>query len=202
LVTVASHDLTRPAIWGSAVTYLYIAAGFLALLGTFNLVLTLGVVRRLRELESRPAGRAAPAGTFVIGPGATVTRREVTDTAARSARLPDPGAATLVGFFATDCPSCADSLPEFLARATADGRHRTLAVVTGARDDDHRYVDQLAPTVPVVADPEADDLVSAFRVRVFPAFVLLGPDGIVRASGNSLDDVPAPRLTSEASRAR
>lgn len=165
------------------------ALAFVGLLGLLNLLLTLGLVRRLRDLESRPAAPSSASG-FMVGRGTGVERQATVDVAGRPVSLPDPAFPTVIGFFTTGCPPCADSMPGFLARAADAGPERTVAVVTGARDDDDRYVRRLAPTVPVVADADADALVEAFHVRAFPAFVLLGPDGTVRASGISLDDLP------------
>lgn len=160
------------------------------LISLLNLLLTLGLVRRMRELESRPAATAPRPSGFVAGPGTAVGPRATVDVTGRPVPLPDPASLTVIGFFATDCPSCADSMPGFLTRAAGAGPDRAIAVVTGARDDEDRYVRRLAPTVPVVADQAADELAAAFRVRAYPAFVLLGPDGTVRASGLSLDDLP------------
>ena len=163
------------------------AVTVVGLLGLLNLLLTLGLVRRLRELEAGPAATPPRAGGLVVSAGAAVETHATVDVAGRPVLLPDPDASTVVGFFATDCPSCADSIPAFLARA---GRDRTVAVVTGPRDDDDAYVRRLAPAGRVVADGDADGLVGAFQVRAYPAFVRLDPDGTVRASGHSLGDVP------------
>ncbi|MCX4680166.1 peroxiredoxin family protein [Streptomyces sp. NBC_01433] len=118
-----------------------LAVGALALV---NLVLTVGVVRRLREhsdlLERAPvpavgmpegmSGIAAvgtPIPSFTAGPpDSPVTDRDLAD-------------GTLVAFFSPTCAPCRDKLPGFAARYAdrPEEARRVLAVVVGDSGDSH-----------------------------------------------------------------
>ncbi len=160
-----------------------------------NLLLTYGVIRRLRRhslLLSGPDAAGAPvaaAGSVLGDFAATATDGT---PVARSA-FTEP---TLVGFFSPGCRPCEELIPRF--EAVVQGRaavqegvevRRFLAVVSsGAREE--AYIARLAALVPVVSGPEAAKVEKAFDVRGFPAVCVVGAGGVIMASGVQL--LPQP----------
>lgn len=161
------------------------AVVIVGVVGALNLILTYGVIRRLRE------------HTQLIGSGAGVdlapTMREVgeqvgafTATAVDGSpvALDQFAGPTLVGVFASGCSTCAEKVPAFVKQAATfpAGRQSVLAVVVA--DDDLAaapYVDMLGDVAVVVREDGGGSIVPALGVSGFPAFGLLD-GGVVRAS--------------------
>ena len=172
---------------------IYVVGGLCAL----DLLLTLGVIRRLRThttvlgqlrgLEEMGGPPPLPVGASVGGFTAATQ-----DGGSVSAELFDRE--VLVGFFAPDCDGCTRLLPSFLelAPAIAGGREQVLAVVTGVGDGVEEYVAKLRPFAQVVVEEPQGPVARAFSVNMVPAFVLVGPGGTVVASGSTLDALPVP----------
>ncbi|MER7277024.1 TlpA disulfide reductase family protein [Dactylosporangium sp. NPDC000244] len=161
-------------------TVLLVAVLLLAVLTVFNLVLVLGVIRRLRAFEGRPdAGPpmlTAPAGTRVGDfTSSTVDGSEVS-----------LGSRALVGFFSTTCPACHERLGDFREAAA---RHSGAAFAVVVRDGGgvEPMLAGLGDTPVVVEDPDGP-VASAFGVQGFPAFVLVRA-GVIESTGVQ---VPVP----------
>ncbi|WP_370965634.1 TlpA family protein disulfide reductase [Amycolatopsis sp. cg9] len=171
----------------------------LGVLGVVNLVLLLGVVRRLREhakaIEAASAGGgAAPEVMIAPGtaPGAFTT--STTDGVTVSGEGL-PGSA-LIGFFTPHCGACTEQLPRFLERAEAEpgGRAAVLAVVIGTDlDEDTRAMARsFEPVAHTVIEPPDGPVASAFGVRGFPAVCVLDDDGRIASRGFVLEELTAP----------
>lgn len=172
-----------------------VALAVVVVLTLLNLVLLLGVVRRLREHETRiasigqggvdpgPPELIAPAGTRV---GAFATR-SVDGRAVDNATLPAPA---LVGFFSPGCDTCHERLPDF-QRAAQAHPSRPLAVVIQDGRDPAELVGELDASSTVVLDEPGGPMMEAFGVRGFPVFALVDADGTIRASGYELPLQPA-----------
>ncbi|WP_380824050.1 TlpA disulfide reductase family protein [Sphaerisporangium rhizosphaerae] len=156
--------------------------------------MTLALVRRIREHTKRlddlsgmgPAGRlpapGSPIGDFTAG---TVHHEPV------SRAMLDAGA--VVGFFSPGCEPCRAALPGFLAHAGAlrGGRDRVLAVVAGAEESDPMVL-ALAEVTRVVVEDHEGPVASAFGVRAFPTFCLVGPEASIAAARFDLSALTAP----------
>jgi thiol-disulfide isomerase/thioredoxin len=188
--------------WRSDMPYLAAAVGLLTLLTLFNLVLMLGVIRRLRDHSERlgslgtggipvPPAPIIPAGE-TVGAFATVT----TDGDAVSSELFD--GETLVGFFSPSCQPCKAQLPKFVAYAESfhGGRDKVLAVViTGAPDEDaDPYVTALSGAARVVVESHGGPLSEAFDITGFPSVALVDSAGTVRATAARVGDLDASLL--------
>lgn len=174
----------------------YLAAAIVVVgsLCVFDLVLSLGVVRRLREhtevLNGLTQGRlpiGAPADADAVQVGETVgefVATTVDDEPVLRELLVTP---TLVGFFSPGCEPCATELPQFVERATAmsDGAGHALAVIDAETDREAiDYAERLRPVAQVVVQGHRDGaLQAAFRVVGYPAFYLVGAGGTVLAHG-------------------
>ncbi|MGN9843989.1 TlpA family protein disulfide reductase [Nonomuraea sp. H19] len=157
----------------------------LALMGTLtllNLILTFGVIRRLREhtglLSSRGADTMATVGTTVADFAATTTDGEPITKEVLAGQ-------TLVGFLSPTCGPCKETLPDFVrhAREAVGGRRQVLTVISGEEDAATEMIAQLTPVSRVIVEPHGGPMATAFEVRGFPSFALLDGTGTVTAVG-------------------
>lgn len=174
--------------------YLVAAVVILGLLCLLNLVLNVGLIRRVRTHTDRldqlakamspydgvPVGERVDDFTATTVGGAPVSRDLLIGR-------------TLVGFFSPGCQPCATELPLFIeyARSMPDGPGQVLAVVTAADAGGAEYVERLAEVARVVVEGHGGALKAAFQVAGFPMLYLLGADGVVLASGFSVAELEA-----------
>lgn len=170
--------------------YLLMAVALVATLCLLDLLLTFGVIRRLREhtelLSRRPGGEPTPAVGSRVG---EVSATATDGTVVRPTRFAVP---TMVAFFTPGCEPCAELLPRFTAFAREGTGTAPVAVVVGPEPDE--YVARLAPVATVVSGEQARALADAFSVNGFPTVCVIGPDGTVVEVGQHL--VTAPTLAS------
>jgi hypothetical protein len=170
-----------------------------------NLLLTFGVIRRLRE-HAQALETVSPRTTLTVGAtvpdfAATTDRGE----AVSAATLRSTGA--LVAFLAPDCPACEEQLPAVrsrLAEAVA-GPAAVLVVLTrlhpapdaadSAAAEAAALVENLGvaggPAL-IVHEPLDGPAQLAFQVAAFPAFYLVDTAGRVEAVTNAAAQLPAP----------
>ncbi|MEV0386484.1 hypothetical protein [Nonomuraea sp. NPDC050643] len=176
--------------------FISVAVILVGVLCLLDLVLTFGVIRRLRahtaQLESLGQGGSwtsdlIPSPGFEVGEVTAATVDGETVSAETFAER------TLVAFFAQGCTACEEKLPEFVSHAGAvpGGRDRVLAVVSGEPGPMAETIAALASVARVVTGTQADPVVAAFAVRAFPTFGVV-EGGTVRAMDNDLARLPAP----------
>jgi hypothetical protein len=155
-----------------------------------DLVLTLGVIRRLREhsaLISRALDGSGGVSDFMLPKGSALPELRATTVDGLSA--PDSGP-LLIGFFSPTCKACVRRLPGFVDYARAfDGR--VLGIAVGAPEDVRGIVDELRPVAEVVVEPADGPLANVLRVKGLPAMATVGPDNVVVASGFELAALPS-----------
>jgi len=163
-----------------------------------NLVLVLGILRRLREHAERLDEHHSGHGGQRDEPMASVdsTVQEFTAVAADGTALSRGwlDGVVLVGFFSLSCKPCRDFLPRFVEAASRHpgGRARTLAVVVGASDEAAApFVAALRPVATLIREGEQGPTMNAFGVRGFPAFALVEEQGRIRASAFDVESLPA-----------
>jgi hypothetical protein len=167
--------------------------GAIALL---DLLLTVGVIRRLRqhtEQLSNLSTPGGPAGDIIIGAGEQAGEFAATTTDGEPVSRDLLSGQTLVGVLSAGCSACQERLPEFVSRAESfpGGRGQVLAVLAGEPDEVEPYREQLAPVARVVIEPPMDGPISkALQVQGYPAFALLDADGKVVAGGFSFEQLP------------
>ncbi|MFC5180503.1 peroxiredoxin family protein [Actinomadura harenae] len=176
--------------------YLVAAVVLFGVLSVLNLLLTFGILRRMRA--DAAAGPQAPAGAgdmFALKPGATVPDFQAVTT--RDEPVTRESAAGVVAFFSADCDGCHDLLPSFLERAGALGRENVLAVFGG---DEPETVAELEKVARVVqADRDGGAVSRAFQNEWTPALYLLGEDGRITGSGARMHELPLHTLPVPAS---
>lgn len=169
---------------------LLVVVGAVAVL---NLLLTVGVIRRLREHTQRLSTLGAAPVAAMLAAGQRVGAFAATTTDGEPVTRDLLSGPTLVGVFTPGCGACEERLPDFLTRARdfPGGRAQVLAVVAGEAGETTAYRDRLTGAARVVVEPPAGGpLATALEVSAFPAFGLLDADGVVVASGLRPDDLP------------
>ncbi|MEV1243278.1 hypothetical protein ACIBO2_33410 [Nonomuraea sp. NPDC050022] len=153
--------------------FLVAAVVFLALLCLFNLVLNLGVLRRLREHTAELERLAGHAMLMPYDPGVLVGRT-----------LPEAAAgARLVGFFDVGCSTCHERAPQFAEEA---GKEPALAVITGDGAKVADLVTVVGGVSSVITGDEAGSLAHALGVEAFPTFLRADQEGRVLAADTEL----------------
>jgi peroxiredoxin len=162
-----------------------------------DLVLTLGVMRRLREhadLLARSSAADGPARDPMLAAGEVAAPFHAVDTTGEPVTRDALTGRTLVGFFTPDCDACTERMPGFLAEAAAfpGGRAQVLAVVAAGAEDASAYRDRLAGVARVVVEPHRTGVAKALGVRGFPTFCVLDGTGRVIETGLPSDRSPVP----------
>ncbi|MEV6928529.1 hypothetical protein AB0M46_29135, partial [Dactylosporangium sp. NPDC051485] len=171
-------------------SYLIAVVVLVGVVGLLNLVLTYGVIRRLREHTELLSGGAAEAPW--PAPGTEIGAFAATTTAGRDLRTADLADGLQVGFFRTGCAPCQERMPQFAARAEAAGDpERFLAVLAGDPQELAGEIARLAPVAQVVLTGRDSDVIKAFEVTAFPTLVLVGPQP--RCAGRGRRTEPGPR---------
>ncbi|MFD7729332.1 TlpA family protein disulfide reductase [Kitasatospora phosalacinea] len=160
-----------------------------------DLLLSLGIVRRLREhtaeLEelARIKGVIQPRG---LAAGTPVPDFAAVDTDGAPVRRDALPADALVGFFSPTCGPCKDLLPDFTALAARlpGGRTQTLAVVVGDPDAAGELVAALAPVATVVVERPRGAVSAAFEVANYPTLFSLDAAHRVDAVGHGMAALP------------
>ncbi|MFC7549386.1 TlpA family protein disulfide reductase [Plantactinospora sp. GCM10030261] len=174
-------------------SYLVTAVAVLALLCLVNLVLSFGVIRRLRqhtELLNRP-GHDAGERDLVRPVGSPVGEFATTTVDGDPVSRESVGAATLFGFFSVQCPACRERKPDFLAGAPryAAAGWNVLAVVVGDPAESADLVTELRSAGAVLTEEMGGSVGRAFALTGFPAFVLVR-DGRIAASSFDFHQLP------------
>jgi thiol-disulfide isomerase/thioredoxin len=170
----------------------YLAAAVIAVaaLGLVNLLLTLAVIRRLRQHTELLLDRSEPVGDGVVAVGERPAEFATVDIEG----LPVPGdGPRLVGFFSPQCKPCKETLPAFVEQAARypQGRSRVLAVVTGDGPEVAEFTSDLSRVAQVVVESLDGPVTRAFQVSGYPAWCVLDEHGVVQHSGVGLNDLPA-----------
>jgi hypothetical protein len=152
-----------------------------------DLLLTFGVIRRLREqTDGTSATRTMglPAGRAPAPFSAVSTAGELVSGAA---------GLRIVAFFST-CPKCPERVPPFAEylRIHRVSRYSVLAVSAGSGTEPQPYLAELATLAQICVEPQGGAIQHAFEVAGFPWFYLLDPDGVVIASGHDPARLPEP----------
>jgi thiol-disulfide isomerase/thioredoxin len=164
------------------------ALAFLALaVCLLDLVLTLGVIRRLRQhtelISKLSSGGRRPSA--MLAEGETAGPFEAVATTGESLSRDRLSGETLVGAFAPHCSACEEKLPAFVEFATTfpGGREQVIAVVVGPENEAETYREQLEPVARVVIEPPmTGEMDTALALNAFPAFGVLDQSGTVVSS--------------------
>jgi hypothetical protein len=166
--------------------YIATAIVLLSMLCLMNLILTLGIIRRMRA-EANELGRHSrmPAE---LGPGSPIGEFAARTTDGET--VSHVSLSGVVGFFSARCKPCQDLMPRFAEYAKGVSRDKVLAVIGG---DDEQAVQFLTPVARVVvADLAGGPMAAAFGNTMTPTLYLVGDDHRVVATGERIEDLPGP----------
>ncbi|MBP2325032.1 thiol-disulfide isomerase/thioredoxin [Kibdelosporangium banguiense] len=174
------------------------AVVLVGILCVIDLLLSFGIIRRLREQnealqlvqQQQTAGLdddiALPAGSAVGAFAATtVGGTELTN-------VDIIGSPLLIGFFSPNCEPCKERMPQFIEYATRFNG-RVIAVASGSVEETTDMVARLGEVGDVLVEPNEEAPVhKAFGAKGYPAMCLVGDDGVVQASGWEMAALPVP----------
>ncbi|MEU9546171.1 hypothetical protein [Streptomyces mirabilis] len=172
--------------------FLVTAVVLIAVLCLLNLLLTFGVIRKLRAQADEKADRVAdgpiiPADSAVPGFSAVTTAGE---------RITREGLGeAMLGFFSPDCRACKERLPLFVeqARTTVRATGRSvLTVVHGTDEEAREQVAALSEVAHVVVEPGDGPLGEAFDIAGYPVYGPITVDGTLSATAFDSGRLPAP----------
>jgi hypothetical protein len=150
------------------------------LVSVVNLILAIGVVRRLREHTKQlvNVGRVPPDDVRALRVGAEVGEFEATTVDGLRVSRETFAARTVVAFLTPGCEPCIDKLPGFVeyARRAPGGRNQVLAVVVGDADEAADMVADLRGVALVVVERHGGALTSAFQVTASPVLLMAEPN--------------------------
>jgi thiol-disulfide isomerase/thioredoxin len=179
------------------VAYVWVAIAVVGALCVFDLFLSFGVIRRLREQTEalERLGGLGGGSDATVRVGDRVGDFVARTTAGEAVHRDHPDAVRLVGFFSPGCAPCAERIPQFLAYGGRAGMPLVAVVVvdrgdTAAQAEGASYVTRLDGAAQVVMEGTGGAVATAFGVTSFPALCLIDPQGIVVASGNTIGELP------------
>ncbi|RJL20821.1 TlpA family protein disulfide reductase [Bailinhaonella thermotolerans] len=171
---------------------------FFSLLCVLNLLLTVGLVRRIREhttmLQDLTRMSGLPPSAAVKDlpyPGDEVGAFSAATTDGETVTrelLPDR---TIAIFLAPECATCREKVPAIAAWARGQDRRRVLVVIDGQVTDPADLVEALSPVARVVVETRGTPVADAFHVRGFPAFCAVS-EGRVTLVDVDFARLPAP----------
>ncbi|WP_432036270.1 peroxiredoxin family protein [Streptomyces cucumeris] len=173
--------------------YLIAAVVVLAVLCLLNLLLTFGIVRKLRAGQGNayagddpglmiPNGSAMPEFEAETIDGETISGETLRDA--------------LIGFVSPHCSACREQLPNFVEIA---GNHRArgrtvVAFVHGDAEDARKMIEPLRGIAShvVIEDAEDGPTEKAFKVAGYPVFGIVDGAGTLTASNIKPKELPDP----------
>ncbi|MFC0628093.1 TlpA family protein disulfide reductase [Kribbella deserti] len=163
---------------------LTVAVVLIGVVLVLDLMITLGLVRRLRshaEMLTKlvnTSNQGLDVGIVAVGtPIASFTA-----TALDGLEVA-PAGGTVLGFFSTRCDTCAESLPGFLAYAEPLGKERVIAIVNGDEPMLTEMAEKLSKVARVVIEAHDGPVARAVGVVGTPTLVVLDDNLRVAASG-------------------
>jgi hypothetical protein len=171
-----------------ALTAALSVVGVLCLL---DLILTLGVIRRLREhTEMLAEVNGGPPPVMRIQVGSSPAHFSA--IAADGGLVSGASGLFVVAFFSSSCPICPERVEPFARYLTNSDvpPDRALVVIVGPVSDPPPYRDRLAAVARLVAEDVDGEISRAYQVVAFPAFALMDGTGNVLAASHDPAELP------------
>ncbi|MEU7854348.1 hypothetical protein [Nonomuraea sp. NPDC049141] len=158
-----------------------------------NLLLTFGVIRRLRDHTETLTnlmryGGGAATDIPVVGAAVGEFTASTVDGDPVSTDLLT--GTTAVVFLSSECTTCRAQLPSLAVWAGERDRERVLVVIDTTASDGADLVAALTNVARVVRDPAGGPVCEAFGVSAFPAACVV-TDGVVVATAPDFSRLPA-----------
>ncbi|MGW4213772.1 peroxiredoxin family protein [Lentzea sp. NPDC004789] len=177
---------------------LVVSVMVLCFLCLFDLLLTLGVLRRLREHEARlekaPDYNVPDNLASSLMQGSRPDPFTATTTDGGLVSLDDLVDGTVVAFMSPHCKSCVANLSNFVEHVGVmpEGRRQVIAVVMGEEVESRPMAARLEPVAQVVVEHLNGPLAAAFKVTAMPVIFVLKGDGTVAATSYEIDQLLGP----------
>ncbi|MBB4905958.1 TlpA family protein disulfide reductase [Actinophytocola algeriensis] len=180
-------------------TFLTAVVTVVGIVCVLNLLLLLGVIRRLKEHDQAiakiPHGSMASApADSMRAPGSEVDEFTAVSTDGVPVTRDALAEETMVGFFSVSCAPCAENAPKFAAHAAGvpGGKDSVLAVVVADGDDDpSEMVRTLSDGARVVVEGYDGPVATAFGVTAFPTYAVVA-SGRITATALQFTTLPVP----------
>jgi thiol-disulfide isomerase/thioredoxin len=166
-----------------------IAIVVIGLISAVNLLLGVGIIRKLREHSAKFAA-AGSMDLYTPVVGAEVDAFEGVTTRGEPIVRETIQPGTLVAFFSPECPPCVEAVPGFVDRFQEDGQIPPLVVISGPEEEARAMATVLEQVAKVVVEPYRGPVARAFGVHSTPTYLLFD-SGKIAASEMKLDRVPA-----------
>jgi len=173
--------------------FLGAAVALVGALCLLDLLLTFGVIRRLRE-HAEMLSRAGVQDMPVIGLASGEPVAAFSALTLGGESLTGASGLRVAGFFSSACSVCPERVgpfTEYLAGHRV-ARESVLSVVVTPDDGPPPYADRLNEAGQVCVVQHDSEVVRAFKVSGFPAFCLLDADGALIAASYDPAGLPAP----------
>lgn len=175
--------------------FLTAAVVLVGALCVIDLLLSFGIIRRLREqnetLRTMREQRAADEPEIALPAGAKIGAFAATAVSGVQLSDADIDGRLLIGFFSPGCEPCKERMPQFIEYATRfDGR--VLAVAADGIGETADIVARLGEVAEVMVEEDGGPVHQAFGARGYPALLLVDDDRTVRASGWEMSALPVP----------
>lgn len=178
-----------------------VAVAIVGVLCLLDMLLTFGVIRRLRE-HTELLSRIGNPGLPVLGLAQGAPVGAFTATTMDGEQLNGASGFLAAGFFSSSCSVCPERVGPFAAylRQHQIPRENAISVAAVTGGSRPAYLDELAE-VSVVCVESGDgqagqdgQAAAAFKVQGFPAFCLLDGAGTVLAANYDPAALPAPAV--------
>ncbi|MFE1166436.1 hypothetical protein [Nocardiopsis sp. NPDC058789] len=172
------------------------AVVLIGVVSVLNLVLTLAVIRRLRETSQdvRSASASGPATLDELPAGTPIPSFRATTPEGKEVTSDEHlGQQTVYAFFDTSCTMCKSRLTPLVERARHNGLtpEQVVVVIGDADGRADEYTTLLDDGVTVIVEEPFGPVAQEFPLQGVPTFILADESGRVTRSGPDLDAVPA-----------
>ncbi|TDE27161.1 redoxin domain-containing protein [Nonomuraea mesophila] len=162
-------------------SYLIAAVVLVGLLGLANLLLLIGVIRRLRMTQD--ASQLPPEG---LQPGETIPDFTATATDGEPVSAAYLRGNALIGFLSPGCGPCRELLPEFVKEAGRSSGPVLAVVVATPQDDPAMDIKRLEKVARVVTEAPHGPVQQVFKVSGYPTVLTTDATGTVVFSDAAL----------------
>ncbi|MEU4834743.1 hypothetical protein [Streptosporangium sp. NPDC023615] len=174
--------------------FLIAAVVFVGLLCLVDLVLTMAVIRRLRDHTQQLAAlRSGDPAQSLLREGTPLpafTAESVDGETIDSQAAPPE----VLALLSTECVVCLDEMPNLVRFLGDRGVGRSAAIVAIVGDDTPKageLVEGLRPVARVIRQPWDGPIEKAFQAKLFPNFYLVS-GGVVRVASISVANLDRP----------
>ncbi|MFC3452128.1 TlpA family protein disulfide reductase [Amycolatopsis speibonae] len=171
------------------------AVVLVGLLCVLDLLLSFGIIRRLREQNETLKNVQQKSGVdqqIALPAGATIGAFSTTTVGGAELSIADiDGSRALVGFFSPNCEPCKERMPEFIEYA-ARFEGKVFAIAAGDEAETADMVARLGEVGEVIREFDGGDVHQAFGATGYPALCLVEGDRTVLASGWEMSVLPVP----------